>query len=58
MTRRQRTGAVLVALAVVVVLSPLPDPLVLALVLGIGAVATWCIYRSFWSRVSRPLGRE
>lgn len=44
MTRRQRTGAILVALAVLVVLSPLPDPLVLALVLGIGVVATWCIY--------------
>ena len=44
MTRRERTGAILVILAVLVVLSPLPDPLVLALVLGIGAVAMWCIY--------------
>ena len=44
MTRRQRTGAVLVERAVVVVLSPLPDPLVLALVLGIGAVALPLIY--------------
>ena len=44
MTPRQRTGALLVALAGLVGLSPLPDPLVLALVLGIGAVAMWCIY--------------
>lgn len=44
MTRRQHIGATLVALAVIVVLSPLPDPLILALVLGIGAVALPLIY--------------
>ena len=44
MTRRHSTGAILVALAVIVVLSPLPDPLVLALSAASGAVAMWCIY--------------
>ena len=44
MTPRQRTGAVLVGLAVIVGLSPLPDPLVLALVLMLGAVALPLIY--------------
>lgn len=44
MTRRERLAVVLVILAVIVGLSPLPDPIVLALVLVLGAVAMWCIY--------------
>ena len=43
MTHRQRTGAILVILAMVIVHTPLPDPLVLILVLSIGAVAMWGI---------------
>ena len=44
MTRRERMAVVLVILAVVIVHTPLPDPIVLALVLSIGAVAMWAIY--------------
>ena len=44
MTRRQQVGVWLVALAVIIAHTPLPDPIVLALVLAAGAVAVWGIY--------------
>ena len=44
MTHRERMAMVLVILAVVIVHTPLTDPLVLILVLSIGAVAMWAIY--------------
>ena len=44
MTRRHRLAVWLVVLAAVIVHTPLPDPLVLALVLTICAVAMWAIY--------------
>ena len=44
MTGRQRLAVWLVALAVVIVHSPLPDPLVLALVLATGAFSMHLIY--------------
>ena len=44
MSRRHRLAVVLVILAVIIVHTPLHDPIVLALVLSIGAVAMWAIY--------------
>lgn len=44
MTRRQRLAVWLVVLGVVIVHSPLPDPIVLALVLATGATALWAAY--------------
>lgn len=44
MTPRERLAVVLVILGVVIVHSPLPDPLVLALVLAIGAITLPLIY--------------
>lgn len=44
MTPRHRLALALVALAAIIVHSPLPDPLVLALVLATGATALWGIY--------------
>ena len=44
MTPRERMAVVLVILAAIIVHSPLPDPIVLALVLATGATALWAIY--------------
>lgn len=44
MTHRERIAVILVILAVVIVHTPLPDPLVLALILATGATALWATY--------------
>lgn len=44
MTRRQRLAVWLVVLGVVIVHSPLPDPIVLALVLATGALSMHLTY--------------
>ena len=43
MTPRERMAVVLVILAAIIAHSPLPDPIVLALVLAAGATALWGI---------------